>query len=55
MIIVVLYLLIDITERLLNIKFEAWIFSILFAGTSLGLFIMAISFIEKSIMNQLNN
>ncbi len=55
MIIVVIYLLVDLTERLLNIRFEAWIFAVLYAGTVLGLFIMAVSFLEKKIMSKLND
>lgn len=55
MLIVVLYLLVDISERIINIKYDIWIYAILFAGITLGLFIMAISMLENSIMRRLND
>lgn len=54
MIIVVIYLLVDLSERLTNAIFPSWIYAILFAGIALGLFMMAVSWLEKSIMEKLN-
>jgi hypothetical protein len=55
MIIVVLYLLVDLSERLLNVRFESWIYAILFAGITLSIFITGISFLERTIMSKLNS
>lgn len=54
MVIIVIYLLVDLAERLTNARFESWIYSILFAGIALGLFMMAVSWLERNIMEKVN-
>lgn len=55
MLVVTLYILIDLTEKLIDTKFEIWIYAILFAVVSLSLAIIGISLLESLIMNKLNS
>ena len=52
---IILYILLDVAERLLGLKFDAWIFSTIFFGIIFAISLASIEALEKKIMEKVKN
>lgn len=52
---VILYILLDVSERLLGFSFDAWIFSTIFFGILFAISLASIEELEKKIMEKVKN
>lgn len=52
---VILYILLDVSERLLGFSFDAWIFLTIFFGILFAISLASIEELEKKIMEKIKN
>lgn len=52
---VILYILLDVSERLLGFSFDAWILSTIFFGILFAISLASIEELEKKIMEKVKN